>query len=164
MAGQITLIRLTERSEPRDNGEGDIPPEETEVEVEVIEGGEEVGGVQAGGDPVLEVVVFARVGVGEVADVAGEGGFVEKVVEAGALGRVVGVGGLGGRVAGFDGGIDAARFGVGGEDGVDIGGEFGVGLDVRGKEEVGFVGDVGEDEGGGEFVEVSCGGGKLVGG
>lgn len=70
--------------------------------------------MQAGGDGVLEVVVFARVGVGEVADVADEGGFVEEIVEAGALGRVVGVGGLGGWVAGFDGGVDAARFGVGG--------------------------------------------------
>lgn len=156
MRDEIALICLGEGAEPGDDGEGDIVAEEGEVDVEVVEGGEEVGGVQARGDGVLEVVVLAGVGVGERADVADEGAFLEDGFKAVALGGVVvGGGGHDGWVMGLDGGVDAAGFGVGGEDGVDEGVELGVCLDVRGDEEFGFVADVGEDEGGGDLGVMS---------
>ena len=53
-----------------------------------------------------------------------------------------------GWVAGFDGGVDATGFGVGWEDGGDEVGKLGVCLNVWRNEKVGFVGDMGEDEGG----------------
>ena len=59
-------------AETGDYGEGHVGAENGEVEVEIVECGEEVGGVETGGDAVLEVVVFPCVGVGEVADVAVE--------------------------------------------------------------------------------------------
>lgn len=37
MTGQITLIRLTERPEARDDWKGDVLAEEIEIEIEVIE-------------------------------------------------------------------------------------------------------------------------------
>lgn len=106
----------------------------------------------------MEVVVLACVGVGEDADVADEAGFAEEVLEAGALGGVVtwcGGGGHDGWVAGFDCGIDAAGGSVGREGLREEVGELGVCLDGCGDEEVGFVADVREDEGGGEFVVVA---------
>ena len=55
------------------------------------------------------------------------------------------------RVASFDDRVDAGGFGVRGKDGVDKGVEVSVGLNVGRDEEVGFVGHMGEDEGGGDF-------------
>ena len=59
-------------------------------------------------------------------------------------------------VTGFDGGVDAGGFGIGGKDCVDEGVEVGICVDVGWDKEVGFIGDVGEDEGGDAFVVVSC--------
>lgn len=64
--------------------------------------------------------------------------------------------GTDGWVAGFDCSVDAGGFSVRGKLGVEEGGEIGVGFDVEGCEEVGFVGDMGKDQGGDAFVEVSC--------
>lgn len=164
MADQITLIRLAEPAKPRQQRDANRIAQEPKIEVQIVERWQEVGGVQSGGDRVLEVVSFAGVRVGEGTDVADEGGFLDEVAEAGALGGVVASGGEDGRVAGFDCGDDAVTPGGGGKAGGYKGGELGVGEDGRGGEDFGFVGDVREDERGGKAGVVTCLGGERVSG
>lgn len=118
--------------------------------------------MQAGRDRVLHVVRFALVRVREEAHVALETAVADQGFDPGALGGVVGVGGADGWVTGFDVGDDG--FGVGREGVRDEGGEVGVGRDGGGNEEVGFVEDVGEDEGVEVFPVVALGFVSCVGG
>lgn len=105
----------------------------------------------------MEVEILAGVGVGEIPDIAGEGGFVQEIVKAGTLGGVV-VGTIwcwgDGGVAVLDGGVEAAGFGVRGKNGGDVGGELVVFLDVGGDEVIRLIGYVREDEGGRELVVI----------
>ncbi len=103
----------------------------------VVEGGEQVGAVPAGGDGVLHA---PHAGVAEalvhVAHVAGEAAVAEEGLDAVRLG---GVDGAGGGVGGAEGrgrgvevedlGVEAGGQGVGGEGLVEESGELGVGLD-----------------------------------
>lgn len=94
---------------------------------------------------------FAHVGVCQVADVALEGGFADEAAETVVLAAVVAVAARYGRVVGFDYFVDAGGAGVEGQCKFGKGVEVGVCFRVEGDEEIGFVGDVGEDEGGRAF-------------
>ena len=108
---KVGLICLGEGAEAGDQRGGGPVRQSSEVEVEIVERGQEVGGVQAGGHGVLEVVVLAIVSVGQVADVAVEGAVAEIGLEAVPLSCVVVYSaGHDGWVVSFDGGFDA--FGV----------------------------------------------------
>lgn len=154
MRGEVTLVRLRETAEAGHERDGDG----AEVEVQVVEGGQQVHAVQSRRDAVLKVVVLARVRVGQVAHVADEGSFVQDVLDARPLRGVVTRAWPreDGRVTGFDGGADARLCGVGGNDGGDEVCKLGVGLYKGVHEHLGFVFDVGEDQGGGDAAVVAC--------
>ena len=116
---QVSLVDLGEGAESRDEWDAELGAERRHVQVEVVEGRGEVEAVQAGGDFVLEVPVFAGVCVGEEADVAVEGRVAEHGFQALAFRGVVGVGALDGRIAGFDGACDAGKGGVRADEFVD---------------------------------------------
>ena len=144
MGDEVGLVCLGEGAEAGDQRGGGQIRDSSEVEIEVVEGWQEVGGVYAGGHGILEVVVFAVVGVSQVADVAVEGAVAEGGLEAVPLGCVV-VHGAGhdGWVVSFDGGLDA--FGVGRVRGVDKSVELLIGLHGAGNEDFGFIGYMGEN-------------------
>ena len=90
------------------------------IELEIVKGRKEVKGMDAGCKAVLQIVGFAGVGVGEVADVAIEGRVADYGFGAGKLGGVIGCGaGHDGGIVGLDGSVDASGFGVGGKRLVD---------------------------------------------
>ena len=89
MRNEIGLIRLCEGTETRDQRVRNVVSERREVEIEIVEGGEEIGGVEAGRDAVSEVVIFAVVGVGEVADVAVKRGVADEGLCAVEFGAVI---------------------------------------------------------------------------
>ena len=141
------MVSISERTEARDQRERDTNSKSREFEVSVIERGDEVRGVPAGGHGVLEVVILARVGVREIADIADERGIRDACFNTVGFGRVGVVGaGLNWWVLGFDGGGEAAGLGVYRKDRINEGVKFGVGLDVAVDEEFGFIGYVAEDE------------------
>ena len=90
------------------------------IELEVVKGRKEVKGMDAGCKAVLQIVGFAGVSVGEVADVAIEGRVADYGFGAGKLGGIIGCGaGHDGGIAGLDGGVDASGFGICGKRLVD---------------------------------------------
>lgn len=99
--GQVALVRVREdgeeRVEERDGGAEGVVGERGRPE-----GRDEVRGVPAGRDAVLQHVGCGRVGGGEVARVAGEGGVADEGADSGGFGGVGGVGGGDAGVVGFE--------------------------------------------------------------
>ena len=88
--------------------------------------------METGRDAVLQIVGFTGVGVGEVADVALEGGVTNQGFGAGKFGAVIRWGaGHDGGIVSLDGGIDAGGCGVGGEGFVNKGIEVSVCGDIE---------------------------------
>lgn len=73
MTNQIALIRLRKSAEASNKWEVDRVSQKADVEIEIVERGQQIRGVEAGGHGVLQVVCLSGIGVGEVADVALEG-------------------------------------------------------------------------------------------
>lgn len=92
MRGQIRLVRLREIAETRDERERLVGAEEGERERDVVEEGEDIGGVQAWGDGVEEIVDAGGgggVGVCEETGVALERRLADETAEAVVFAAVV---------------------------------------------------------------------------
>jgi len=69
VADEVALVALGETAEAGEEGVADFAAENVEVEIEVVKCRQQIRGVQAGSNRVLQIVALACISVGEVAHV-----------------------------------------------------------------------------------------------